>query len=542
MAKDPENWVKEDFELWIDNGCHPTTASAKAASTNAALSGTTTANVTVTPVAVCPDTKKATTTAATTTTAPMVNTNRIISKDDKNSNLDDVAATATADATVDAYWKEERSNPTMLTDSNPTHGINIPNDGEIILLPLVSSVYQLEQSDDIDNEKSPLIGDLDGITAPVVVSTESVPNEEKIQNNTVAVQTTEPKIVSNKEVVSNLNVVVVDDDEIDNAKSTPGCENLIRELDGSQDEYYQVKRKYGSIYERYDVVNPPSLPPESPSYAIWEKDANANLTVVETLTAPVSCTDIVAIKSVSSNLNVATAATDDDNNDNYDNLNAKLKLDGENSIGNLNGIQQEYLPGEYYNLDEYVNAYNSTTDKTKLIILETHQVNNNDDDILNADIQCNGFFLEEEYSIGFAPGKPDNSIDNEANVGKDGVPDDNYNYCVIYDRNDDANRPPFPPESNMPCIHSIIGEVNEEFQFWTDIPNREPYGDNGNTYNDPVLNQADYNIPNNRKSILICSLEDLDCRNSEVSTNNTVLEQSNEVNTLFDEVNEEYSF
>ena len=50
-----------------------------------------------------------------------------------------------------------------------------------------------------------------------------------------------------------------------------------------------------------------------------------------------------------------------------------------NLIGDLAGIQQEYSPGKYKNFDEYVNAYNSTNDKTKLIILETHQVNNNDD-------------------------------------------------------------------------------------------------------------------------------------------------------------------
>ena len=37
-------------------------------------------------------------------------------------------------------------------------------------------------------------------------------------------------------------------------------------------------------------------------------------------------------------------------------------------------------------------------------------------------------------------------------------------------------------------------------------------------------------------------MTDLDFRDSEVSTNGTVLEQSNEVNTLIDEVNEEYSF
>ena len=60
LAEDPENWVKEDFKLWIDHGRHPTVDSAKAASTNAASSGTTTtANATATPATVCPDTKKA---------------------------------------------------------------------------------------------------------------------------------------------------------------------------------------------------------------------------------------------------------------------------------------------------------------------------------------------------------------------------------------------------------------------------------------------------------------------------------------------------
>ena len=38
---------------------------------------------------------------------------------------------------------------------------------------------------------------------------------------------------------------------------------------------------------------------------------------------------------------------------------------------------------EYY---KYVYNYNSTTDKTKLITLETHRINNNNDDSLNANI------------------------------------------------------------------------------------------------------------------------------------------------------------
>jgi len=46
------------------------------------------------------------------------------------------------------------------------------------------------------------------------------------------------------------------------------------------------------------------------------------------------CTKSVSNEEANSNLNVVDAATDDDDNS----LNAKLKLDGEHSIGNLNGI------------------------------------------------------------------------------------------------------------------------------------------------------------------------------------------------------------
>ena len=60
LAKDPENWDKDDFDDCIDDGRHPTLASAKAAKANPTLTGTITAsNTTVTPATVCPHTKKA---------------------------------------------------------------------------------------------------------------------------------------------------------------------------------------------------------------------------------------------------------------------------------------------------------------------------------------------------------------------------------------------------------------------------------------------------------------------------------------------------
>ena len=114
------------------------------------------------------------------------------------------------------------------------------------------------------------------------------------------------------------------------------------------------------------------------------------------------------------------------------------------------------------------------------------------------------------------------------------------NSVLIADDDDDNNPPPLPLEPNLPCMHFIIGEVNEDFQFWTDIPNGEPHSDN--MYNNTVQNQANNNMPTNGESLLLRSFEDLDRRDNEASTNDTVLEQSNEVHTLIDEVNEEYSF
>ena len=65
-----------------------------------------------------------------------------------------------------------------------------------------------------------------------------------------------------------MNCVADDDDDIDNAKSPPKCENLIGDFDDITDEYYEVKGTYGLIYNRSDEVNPPPLSPESPAYTM----------------------------------------------------------------------------------------------------------------------------------------------------------------------------------------------------------------------------------------------------------------------------------
>ena len=89
---------------------------------------------------------------------------------------------------------------------------------------------------------------------------------------------------------------------------------------------------------------------------------------------------------------------------------------------------------------------------------------------------------------------------------------------MIYDRTNDANCPPLLPESNIPYIHSIIVEVNGEFQFLNDISNEEFYGNNDYTCNDTVPNQANNNRSTDRESkiVLLRSLEHLDCSQIEI--------------------------
>ena len=162
-------------------------------------------------------------TTATTTTAPVVNDNKIISKKDKNSKLDDVVTTTTADATADD-----------IDNVKLTLGcVNSIGDSDCIK----DEYYQVKRNNNNDETA----------TTAMVIST---------------------IIVSNKEdYLSKLIVVAAAKDNVDHAKFEFKCK-LIGDLDCIRDEYYQVKRKYGSIYDRSDDGNLPPLPPESPAYTI----------------------------------------------------------------------------------------------------------------------------------------------------------------------------------------------------------------------------------------------------------------------------------
>jgi len=104
-------------------------------------------------------------------------------------------------------------------------------------------------------------------------------------------------------------------------------------------------------------------------------------------------------------------------------LNVKLQVECENSTGDLNGIQRDY---------PIVNKVSDDANSPPPEHPPRPSIMLHDDN-------------------------------NEADVENDGVPD---NYGVSCDRTDDDNPPSLPPESNMPCIQSIIGEVNEEYLFW----------------------------------------------------------------------------
>ena len=215
--------------------------------------------------------------------------------------------------------------------------------------------------------------------------------------------------------------VTAPDDDIDNAKSPSKCKNSIGGLYGIQDEYYQVKQKYGLIYDRNDDVNLPPLPPESPAYAINIPCIHSNILIDgEMLSLPLFSLVYQVEQSNRMKNNV---------------LHDSLKAIDDFPTHKINSS-----PGIWDDVDSIVQNYED-------------------------DEENNSFIIEEECSIGFVPGQPDNlftfpngkdvldnplfhnnhsSVDNEADVGNNVVPDTIYG--ELCDRSEDATPPPLPPE------------------------------------------------------------------------------------------------
>ena len=78
---------------------------------------------------------------------------------------------------------------------------------------------------------------------------------------------------------------------------------------------------------------------------------------------------------------------------------------------------------------------------------------------------------------------------------------------MIYDRTDDANPPPLPPESNMPCIHSIIGkDFNNDFSrnnnYNQDLEN---YDDDHYSIHSELIHSNPSMIPNDGERVVLLS-------------------------------------
>ena len=363
LEDDPENWAMPDFRLWIDNGRHPTFTSANATSSS------TNAN---------PIWRQARQvgTATTTTTAPKVvsdeevflNVN-VVTKEDANSILNGVAAAAAAAAVVDNDdFDKDGSSNLIVIDTDDDEIDNSKIQSNAVAVPTTTTV--------------PTIGLKEEKLAPGIHA-EIASNEFCVDN------------AASEDVLSNLNVTAAANDNIDNVKLTLGRKNSFGDLDGIQNEYYQVKGNSNDDETATTTVISREI--------VSTEDVNSNKICTKIRTDIASNEEYISISSLD---DVTAAATADATADDDDIVNAKSPPKFKDLTGDLRGIKDKY------------------------------------------------------YQI-----KGSNK-DDEADVGYDGVPGENDNYGLIYDRSDDINPPPLPPESpvyttNIPCIHSSIPNNGE---------------------------------------------------------------------------------
>ena len=320
---------------------------------------------------------------------------------------------------------------------------------------------------------------------------EIVSNKEETQSGTVAVPTTAQEVVSNKEGVSSLNVGDVDDDEIDNEK-------------------FQSSIVAVPITTTTTTIVNHTRNVSNNNRIVLKDNMNLNLNINN------SKEEWKEPADVSSNLNgiAAAAAADIDN--------AKLPLGCKNSIGDLDGIKDEYYQVKANNKDdEYWKEERSyptidTNNPTHKKCIHFTNITNDGEILLlplfslvyraeqSVKLKNNVLFHNDNAS----------SINNEPYVGIT-VIDDDTKYGVTCDRSDDTNPLPLPLELSsyniiMPYIHST------------------------NTTNDG--------------EILLLPLFSLLYWVEQSDEVNTLIdevyqvEQFDEMNTLIEKVNEEYPF
>ena len=237
LAEDPVRWVKSDFRKQKIN--HTRTVAT-----------TTTTPPVFTDIA---------TTTTTTVSCKKNLSNKKVKITTKNSNLNIYTAVS---LNLYAVAADQYDNDLAFTDP------------EMVLNEKDNSILSAIGDDEIDMGVILDIVSNKNTVSVEVIATDNVEIDiTKFLRSTgcvpITTTTTTTVFVSNKDIVLNLYVVDADaDDDIDNAKSPPECKNSIGDLDGIEDEDYQVKGKYGLIYDRSDAINPPPLPPESPAYAI----------------------------------------------------------------------------------------------------------------------------------------------------------------------------------------------------------------------------------------------------------------------------------
>ena len=157
MAEEPDQWVMAHFKKWRSRD-YPTSTAAY----NASLADTTT---TTTATEIRADTLSNKENISSNLTDKNSNLNIYDSKqerkepDDDSSNLIVVATAAAAAAAAAATDIDDKyRNKDIPTEINSSprfvdvHSHNISNDGEILLLPLISLIYQVKHTDLNDND------------------------------------------------------------------------------------------------------------------------------------------------------------------------------------------------------------------------------------------------------------------------------------------------------------------------------------------------------------------------------------------------------
>ena len=396
----------------------------------------------------------------------------------------------------------------------------------MVLNENVNLILSAIDDDEIDNIISDIVSNKNTVSVKAVATDNVEIDSTKFLRNTgdvpITATTTTPVFISNKDIVLNLNIVDADIDAIDNAKLPLGCENLIGDLNGTQNVYYQLKQNYCSNIPCINSIMPIdgeilSLPLSSPVYRVEEAEID--------------------------NLVYRVEQSDDTDN-------AKSPL-----IEDLDGIKDKYyqVEGKYgssYDRSDDINIPPLPPESSAYTMNIPCICIPNDGEILLLPLLSPVYQVDINAKL---------QLKCEDSIGDlDSIQDEYYQvkrkHSSIYDRSDNNNPPPLPPEHpSHPSImlhegiNNSIGEykticnkVNKE--FWCNNSNRES---TVNSNGEPTVGahdcyiNYDADLDATQQEVGKYSIRKLDAPRT-FSTFN--VKQSDEVKTLIEEVNEEYLF